>query len=161
MAGLLCSFQIIEVGAGTSFNVEEKDFIDSLYTVIYRIFEQPYNYSLVDFLAFLKCAHLVFVMKRQYSAEMISAFAKRLALLQMHMPEEEQAGILLLIKQIFLKYPAARSNLLEIDEDAAGNGFGSTSQFYRVDINDPALANVGQTHSMFEFMFTQNLHHHN
>lgn len=31
LAGLLCVFQIIDVGAGNSFNVEEKDFIDPLY----------------------------------------------------------------------------------------------------------------------------------
>lgn len=84
ITGLLCAFQILEVGAGTSFNIEEKDFIDSLYTIIMRLMEQPFNYSLTDFLAFLKCTHLVFVMKRQYSAEMTVAFAKRLALLQMH-----------------------------------------------------------------------------
>lgn len=34
LTGLLCSFQIIDVGAGTAFNVEEKDFIDTLYAVI-------------------------------------------------------------------------------------------------------------------------------
>lgn len=32
-SALLCSFQIIEIGAGSSFNLEEKDFIDALYTV--------------------------------------------------------------------------------------------------------------------------------
>ena len=58
------------------------------------------------------------------------------------MPVEEQAGILLLIKQIFSKYPSARSMLLDNDEDAIGGGFGSTTQFYRADINDPALSNV-------------------
>jgi hypothetical protein len=98
VAGLLCAFQIIEVGSGTSFNVEEKDFIDSLYTVSLRILEQPFNYDLIDILAFLKCTHLVFIIKRQYSAEMIAAFAKRLSVLQIHMPVEEQAGLLLLIK---------------------------------------------------------------
>jgi hypothetical protein len=34
LSGLLCSFQIIDVGAGNAFNVEEKDFIDALYSVI-------------------------------------------------------------------------------------------------------------------------------
>lgn len=66
LTALLCVFQIIEVGAGTSFNVDEKDFIDSLYTVIQRMFEQPFDYQLAEFLAFLKCAHLVFVTKRQF-----------------------------------------------------------------------------------------------
>lgn len=34
LSGLLCAFQIIDVGAGNAFNVEEKDFIDALYAVI-------------------------------------------------------------------------------------------------------------------------------
>lgn len=34
LSGLLCTFQIIDIGAGTSFNVEEKDFIDALYAVL-------------------------------------------------------------------------------------------------------------------------------
>ena len=34
LSGLLCAFQIIDVGAGNAFNVEEKDFIDALYSVI-------------------------------------------------------------------------------------------------------------------------------
>ena len=33
LSALLCVFQIIEIGAGTTFNVDEKDFMDSLYTV--------------------------------------------------------------------------------------------------------------------------------
>lgn len=89
LAGLLCVFQIIEVGAGTAFNVEEKDFMDALYTVIQRLYDQPYDYNLSDFLSFLKCAHLVFVHKRQFSTEIIHAFAKRLAVLQAHLPVAE------------------------------------------------------------------------
>ena len=34
LAGLLCAFQIIEVGAGQAFNVDEKDFVAALYTVL-------------------------------------------------------------------------------------------------------------------------------
>ena len=48
--------------------------------------EQPFNYEYEDFLAFLKCAHLVFVVKRQFSNEVVNAFAKRLAILQTYLP---------------------------------------------------------------------------
>ena len=34
LAGLLCAFQIMEVGAGTVFNVDEKDFTNALYAVL-------------------------------------------------------------------------------------------------------------------------------
>lgn len=100
LTGLLCVFQIIEVGAGSTFNVDEKDFMDSLYTVIQRMYEQPCDYTLGDFLAFLKCTHLVFVQKRQFQSEVIVAFVKRLALFQLQLPRAEQAGVLLLIKQM-------------------------------------------------------------
>ena len=98
LSGLLCAFQIIDVGAGAAFNVEEKDFIDALYAVIQRLFEHPYEYKLMDFLAFAKCMTIVFIHRRQYSTEMVCAFVKRLALLQIQLTGAEQAGTLLLIK---------------------------------------------------------------
>ena len=61
LSGLLCSFQIIDVGAGNAFNVEEKDFIDALYTVIIRLFENPNDYKTSDYLAFIKCMTIVFI----------------------------------------------------------------------------------------------------
>ena len=64
LSGLLCSFQIIDVGAGNAFNVEEKDFIDALYCVIQRLFEFPSEYVISDFLAFVKCMTIVFIQRR-------------------------------------------------------------------------------------------------
>lgn len=61
LSGLLCAFQIIDVGAGTAFNVEEKDFLDALYSVIQRLFEAPSTYKMSDFLAFAKCMTIVFI----------------------------------------------------------------------------------------------------
>ena len=48
--------------------------------------------------------------------------------------------------------------MLEADEDAFGSGFGNISGFYRADINDPALANAGETHAIFELLHTYNQH---
>ena len=55
LAGLLCAFQIIDVGAGSTFNVDEKDFVSALYAVIQRLFEKPITPVLEhkDFMAFL------------------------------------------------------------------------------------------------------------
>jgi hypothetical protein len=61
---LLCAFQIIDVGAGNAFNVEEKDFIYALYSVIARLFELPASYKQSDFLAFVKCMTIVFINRR-------------------------------------------------------------------------------------------------
>lgn len=41
LAGLLCAFQIIDVGAGQAFNVDEKDFVAALYSVLQRMTERP------------------------------------------------------------------------------------------------------------------------
>lgn len=79
LSGLLCAFQIIDVGAGNAFNVEEKDFIDALYTVIARLYDNPSDYRINDFLAFVKCMTIVFINRRQYSNDMVNAFVKRLA----------------------------------------------------------------------------------
>jgi hypothetical protein len=49
------------VGAGTSFNVEEKDFIDALYTIIIKFYDNPTKYEMSDYLAFLKCMGIVFI----------------------------------------------------------------------------------------------------
>lgn len=155
LAGLLCVFQIIEIGAGTTFNVDEKDFTDSLYAIIQKMQEQPID--LTDFLTFLKCAHLVFIQKKQFANEVINAFVKRLALFQMHLPPTEQAGVLLLIKQMMNKYSTARSCMLEADEDALDQGFGQSTLQYRSNINDPALSNAGDSHAIFEFLSTYNL----
>ena len=156
MSALLCSFQIIEVGAGTAFNVEEKDFIDALYTVIQRLIEYPTAYSHSDFYAFIKCMHLVFVEKRQYSNEIILAFARRLATLQAYLPRAEQAGILLLLKQIIEKYSSVKSGFFEYDEDSADRGFGNNSLMYKSDVNDPSISHASQTHSFFEVLYSLN-----
>jgi hypothetical protein len=34
ISGLLCTFQVLDVGAGTQFNVDEKDFFTALYAVL-------------------------------------------------------------------------------------------------------------------------------
>ena len=62
LAGLLCAFQILEVGAGAAFNVDEKDFVSALYAVVQRMFEKPIaaNFEQKDFIAFLKSMDIVF-----------------------------------------------------------------------------------------------------
>eukprot|EP00355_Strombidium_rassoulzadegani_P003147 CAMPEP_0168614820 /NCGR_PEP_ID=MMETSP0449_2-20121227/4181_1 /TAXON_ID=1082188 /ORGANISM="Strombidium rassoulzadegani, Strain ras09" /LENGTH=285 /DNA_ID=CAMNT_0008655531 /DNA_START=895 /DNA_END=1752 /DNA_ORIENTATION=- len=161
LSGLLCSFQIIEIGAGSSFNVEEKDFINCLYQVTQRIVEEPFNYDFQDFITFLKCSHLVFVVKRQLSNEMVAAFAKKLLIMQAFLPTIQQAGVLLLLKQMLQKYPHARSNLVDLDDDAVGGGYGNNNILYRGDLNDPSLANVQQTNGIFEMLFCLNQHKSN
>ena len=83
LTGLLCAFQIIDIGAGAAFNVDEKDFIDALYAVSQKIFEQQKHFVLEnkDFIAFVKSMDIVFCKRKQLSAEIVNAFVKRLALL--------------------------------------------------------------------------------
>ena len=67
--------------------MDEKDFINTLYSVIQRMFEQPRPLSMEakDFASFLKCMDIVFCKRKQISVETTNAFVKRLALLQMHL----------------------------------------------------------------------------
>ena len=87
LSGLLCAFQLIDVGAGNAFNVEEKDFIDALYAVVLRLVSGDHAHS--DFLAFLKCMTIVFINRRQYSIDLVNAFLKRLAVAQVHLAGPE------------------------------------------------------------------------
>lgn len=71
------------MGAGSAFNVDEKDFISALYTVVQRMFEKPMPRSIEnkDFVAFLKCMEIVFNKRKQLSVDIINAFVKRLGLI--------------------------------------------------------------------------------
>lgn len=66
LAALLCAFQILEVGAGTTFNVDERDFLNALYSVLQRLYEQPRHprLELKDFLALLKVLDIVFLHRK-------------------------------------------------------------------------------------------------
>ena len=142
------------MGAGSAFNVDEKDFISALYTVVQRMFEKPMPRSIEnkDFVAFLKCMEIVFNKRKQLSVDIINAFVKRLGLIQMHMPKSWQAALLLLIKQLTNRYASARSAMLDFEDDSVSGGFAMTptSQLYRADLNDPQLANAGATTIVFE-----------
>ena len=48
--------------------------------------------------------------------------------------------------------------MLEADEDALDQGFGESTLSYRANINDPSLANAGDSHAIFEFLSTYNLY---
>lgn len=117
--------------------MEEKDFINALYAVIGKFFDCSSAYQMSDFLAFLKCMTIVFITRRQYSNELVSAFVKRLASVQLQLIGPEQAGLLLLIKQILTKYPSAKSSLVELDDEGLTNAFQGPQGLYKADINDP------------------------
>jgi len=87
LAGLLCAFQIIEVGAGQAFNVDEKDFVSALYAVFARLFEKPLSIDCEhkDFIALLKSMEIVFSKRKMLSVDTINAFVKRMAVIQMHL----------------------------------------------------------------------------
>lgn len=140
------------MGAGNAFNVEEKDFINALYAVIGKLFENPESYKLSDFLAFVKCMTIVFINRRQYSNDLVSAFVKRLAMVSVHLQGPEQAGLLLLIKQILTKYPSSKSSLIELDDEGLSNAFQGPQGLYKADINDPQLSNASQASIVLELV---------
>ena len=66
----------------------------------------------------------------------------------------EQAGLLLLIKQILTKYPTAKSNLIELDDEGLHNTFLGSSGLYRPDLNDPQLSNASQSSIVMDLITT-------
>jgi hypothetical protein len=146
---ILCSVQIIDLGVGQAFNVDDKGFMDSLYQIIPKLVASGQAHSVQDFLTFLKCTSIVFLQKRQYSNEVVLAFVKRLIIYAIHMQPYEACSVLLLVKQIFGKYPITK-NLLDVDRDNMPLNSESASVYYRGDIGDPALANAGESTIIFE-----------
>jgi hypothetical protein len=109
ITALLCSFQIITIGAGNAFNdVEEKDFSNCLYNCSILVMNEMMNLDISDLLAFLKTLHIALIQKRQYSNDLMIAFVKRLSLLALHSPVYFQCGLLLFIKRILTKYPSTK-----------------------------------------------------
>ena len=85
---------------------------------------------------------------------MVNAFVKRLAQVQLHLIGPEQAGCLLLIKQIITKYPTAKSALIEVDQEGLTSSFQGPQGLYKPDINDPQLSNSSQTSIVLELVQT-------
>ena len=71
------------MGAGTTFNVDERDFLNALYSVLQRLYEQPRHprLEMKDYLALLKVLDIVFLHRKQLSGETVNAFIKRLSIL--------------------------------------------------------------------------------
>ena len=123
-----------------------------------RLFEKPLERTVEhkDFVSFLKCMEIVFNKRKQLSVDIINAFVKRLALVQMHLPQAQQAALLLLIKQIMNRYSSARSAMLDFEDDSVSGGFSTTPAvaLYRGDLNDPQMANASQSQIAFELCHT-------
>lgn len=67
--------------------MDEKDFMTALYAICRCLYESPVKDSSLEsknFLALLRVLELVFVQKKQLSTDLVNAFVKRLAILQMH-----------------------------------------------------------------------------
>ena len=76
----------------------------------------------------------------------------------MHLQGPEQAGLLLLIKQILTKYPTAKSSLIEMDDEGLHNSFLGSFGLYKPDLNDPQLSNASQSSIIFELTTTLSYH---
>lgn len=66
----------------------------------------------------------------------------------------EQAGLLLLIKQILTKYPTAKSSLIELDDEGLHTTFLGSTGLYRPDLNDPQLSNASQCSIVMDLVTT-------
>ena len=61
ITGLLASIQIVDVGVGQAFNVEEKGFMDTLYNALLLLVDPLHNLAFTDGLALLKALTIVFL----------------------------------------------------------------------------------------------------
>jgi len=135
------------LGVGQAFNVDDKAFVEGLYSIMPRLALQ--KHSVQDFLAYIKCCAIVILQKKQFSNEIVLAFIKRLCVYASFMEKHEQVSVLLLVKLAFSKYPICKS-LLDLDEDSLPMNSAAYKLAYNADINDPALAGASATTIIFE-----------
>ncbi|RKP02694.1 hypothetical protein CXG81DRAFT_10501 [Caulochytrium protostelioides] len=131
---------------GQALNEDPTQIITALYTITLDVMMQP-NGQLVYRLQtmLLSALDLMFLSRRQNMADRLAAFIKRLASTAMQADAPVALGILALVRQLIIKYPALLA-LLEPDEEARV-GMGG----FQPEVDQPELANAFAT-SLWELV---------
>ena len=130
-AGIHCALGILNSSYGKGFDTDERVFVNALYTLIGLVMTSPATNFLIKNL--LLSLHIVFITKKQFSQELISAFVKRVCLLTLHLPGIYVPPLLLFVKIVGERYSHV-GGMLEQGEDTGDIGG------YNHEVNDPVLA---------------------
>lgn len=128
---ILTAFHTLH-GPGHQLQIDQKEYVSPLYSQLPRLITEG-NSSVNTDLA-LKCLHLAFMKRKEYSTVRLAAFAKQLSTVAMHSPPYTSAPILAFLRQLLHRYPTA-AQLLENEQDVVTQGT------YTPEAEDPEFTN--------------------
>ncbi|TDH73194.1 hypothetical protein CCR75_009750 [Bremia lactucae] len=134
LQAVLTGLRALEGPGGQELMIDEKEFVDILYRLLYRFAEGDVSSDSSCFLTLLQCVEAVFLRRKELVVERVASFVKRLLLVAQHLPPHQALAILSLLRALFHRYSRIQQ-LLESDVDRVASGE------YRADVGDPDFAN--------------------
>ncbi|TMW66397.1 hypothetical protein Poli38472_004162 [Pythium oligandrum] len=122
-------------GPGQELMVDDKEFVDILYTLLRRFSEGE---DVSCFGVALQCVEAVFLRRKEIVVDRVASFIKRLLLTSMSLPPHQILAVLALVRSLMHRYSKLHQ-LLESDVDRVASGE------YRADVDDPDFANPYST----------------
>uniref|UniRef100_M4BN64 Nucleolar complex protein 3 homolog n=1 Tax=Hyaloperonospora arabidopsidis (strain Emoy2) TaxID=559515 RepID=M4BN64_HYAAE len=134
LQAVLTGVRALQGPGGQELMIDEKEFVDILYRLLYRFADGEAGSDSSCFPNLLQCVEAVFLRRKEIVVERVASFVKRLLLVAQHLPPHQALATLSLLRGLFHRY-AKLQQLLESDTDRVASGE------YRADIGDPDFAN--------------------
>uniref|UniRef100_A0AAV1UM49 Nucleolar complex protein 3 homolog n=1 Tax=Peronospora matthiolae TaxID=2874970 RepID=A0AAV1UM49_9STRA len=134
LQAVLTGVRALQGPGGQELMIDEKEFVDILYRLLYRFADGEAVSDSSCFPTLLQCVEAVFLRRKEIVVERVASFVKRLLLVTQHLPPHQALATLSLLRALFHRY-AKLQQLLESDTDRVASGE------YRADIGDPDFAN--------------------
>jgi len=131
MHTVITAFQAIKL-QGDTLTVDLKDFYTYFYPLLQPAMASPSQYTVLVPLL-IKSLELMLTQRRILALDRVAAYAKRILTLSLHLPPQGVLAILLVLNQIFRKYPKTQQML-----DTEISGMGS----YMPEVTDPEHCNA-------------------
>lgn len=128
---ILTAFQTLQ-GPGRELQIDQKEYVTPLYSQLPRLITEGPGSNNTDLA--LRCLHVAFMKRKEYSTVRLAAFAKQLGTIALHSPPYTSAPILAFLRQLLHRYPSA-AQLLENEQDVVTQGT------YSPEANDPEYTN--------------------
>ena len=142
-ASLHCILTALETlqGPGKEMKIDPKEYVVPLYSQLPRLIEQNENGETASRSSrqectriVLRCLHLAFVERKEYSNVRVAAFFKQILTVSLHVPVDVSVPLVAMSRQLLQRYPSIHQ-LLENEQDVI------TSGQYVPEVEDPEHTN--------------------
>lgn len=147
MHTVITAFQAIKL-QGDSLTVDLKDFYSHFYPMLEPSMASPSRYPVLLPLL-IKSLELMLTHRRILALERVAAYAKRILTLSLHLPPQCIIATLIVLNQIFRKYPKTQQIL-----DTEISGMGS----YMPEVADPEHCNAFAATAWEFSLLTEHVH---